>query len=61
MLGAVSRLIAAMIPGAMPFESISGRAHRSEWDDLVIWIDGFLGKGHCFEQHEWENRVRSLV
>jgi hypothetical protein len=59
MLGAVSRLIAAMIPGALFFESLSGRSHRSGWFS-EFWIDVLLGEGHCKTEHDWENKVRDL-
>jgi len=28
-------------------ESVSGRAYRCGWYDLEMWIDFFLGRGHC--------------
>ncbi|WP_353640754.1 hypothetical protein [Mesorhizobium sp. WSM2239] len=60
MLGAISRLIAAMIPGALYIESISGRAHRSDWRVSRL-IDKFLGDNHCRQEFEWEKLVRELA
>jgi hypothetical protein len=60
MLGALSRLIAAMFPGALFLDSISGRSHRSGWR-LEKFIDWMFGEGHCADEYRWEYKIRNLI
>lgn len=59
MLGAASRLIAAMLPGAKFMDSLCGRSHRSGWR-IEKLFDRVMGKGHCAEQYDWEYEARKI-
>ena len=61
--GAVSRLLNVLLLNGSPDESISGRAHRENWE-IEIWIDRifFWQKHHCMDAYLWDiDRARWLL